>query len=85
MEENKTRFLLLSLKWTHKKDKWITFWRKNASGYCWFKEWAGDKLKGLWIKVNYEGYEREVLPNTLKIRKILGVTLDNFKASNPSF
>jgi hypothetical protein len=36
-----TRFLLLSLKWTNKKDKWFTFWRENSAGYCWFKEWCG--------------------------------------------
>jgi hypothetical protein len=36
-----TRFLLLSLKWTNKKDNWFTFWREKSAGYCWFKDWAG--------------------------------------------
>jgi len=36
-----TRFLLISLKWTNKKDKWFTMWRENSCGYCWFAEWAG--------------------------------------------
>lgn len=98
-----TRFLIMSLKWTNKKDKWITFWRKNSAGYCWFKEWTGlynencfnpdltqerfidsEKLEGLWIKIKYEGYEREVLPNTLNVRKILGITKEDLKALHPS-
>lgn len=35
------RFMILSLKRTHKNDPWLTLWRTNSSGYCWFKEWAG--------------------------------------------
>lgn len=35
------KFYIISGKWTHKKDKAITLWRKNARGYCWRKDWSG--------------------------------------------
>lgn len=95
----KVRFYIVSLKWTNKNDKWITFSRSNYAGYCLFKEWCGlyldncfnadpakemfvdsEKLKSLWIKIKHEGYEREVLPNTAKVRKILGVEKNQFLA-----
>jgi hypothetical protein len=28
-------------KWTNKNDAFITLWRTNSAGYCWYKDWAG--------------------------------------------
>lgn len=36
---------IISLKHTKPKDKWLTFWRSNSAGYCWFKEWVGSYTK----------------------------------------
>ena len=33
---------IVSLKWTHKSDDWITFYRHNSNGYCWRKDWTGE-------------------------------------------
>ncbi len=93
-------FLILSLKWTNKRDRWLTFWRPNAAGYAWFREWAGvydeDEanrerdgdtmainvyaVKKYWEKIEYEGKERQVLPNTKEVRAALGITLNDLKA-----
>lgn len=35
-----TNGYIISLKWTHKDDQYLTLWRKNNKGYCWYKEWA---------------------------------------------
>lgn len=94
--------LIVSLKWTHKDDKWISFWRTNQAGYCWYQSWCGlydpsdtksitrngtsdealaihaDTLKDHWIKVEYEGQERKVIPNNEETLKILGITKDQF-------
>lgn len=63
---NKKKYLLLSLKWTGKKDAWLTFWRINSSGYCWFQEWCGQyesiEVKP-WID---ENQERLIDPETVK-------------------
>lgn len=32
---------IISLKHTHKDDKVLTFWRENANGYCYRKDWIG--------------------------------------------
>lgn len=55
-------YYLLSLKWTNKKDKWFTFWRSDAKGYTWFKEYIGtyDEEKAL----KYNGFD-----DTLMIEK----------------
>lgn len=37
----KKEYYIISGKWTHKKDKAITLWRKNAAGYCLRKDWSG--------------------------------------------
>jgi hypothetical protein len=34
-------FYYISKKWTHKNDAFITLWRTNSGGYCWYKDWAG--------------------------------------------
>lgn len=34
-------YYTISLKWTHKNDRWITFHRTENRGYCWRKDWAG--------------------------------------------
>lgn len=36
------KYYKLSVKRTDKKDKYITFWRANNAGYCWWLEWAGE-------------------------------------------
>ena len=35
------KYYIISAKHTHVRDKWISFWRPDGKGYCWFKEWAG--------------------------------------------
>jgi hypothetical protein len=40
-----TKYYIISLKNTHKKDSAITFYRSKSAGYCWFQEWAGIYLK----------------------------------------
>ena len=32
---------LISTKHTHKNDAFITLWRPDDKGYCWYKDWAG--------------------------------------------
>ena len=87
------KFLILSLKWTHRNSNWFTFWRTNSNGYCWFKDWCGlyekeeddshtkyidsTLVENDWIKIEYEGKEHLVLPNTSAIRKKLGITKDD--------
>lgn len=41
-------FLILSLKHTNKKDKYITLWRPDNKGYCWMIDAAG----------RYKGYQK---------------------------
>ena len=41
------KYFIVSLKHTHKRDKYITLWRHKNAGYCWAIELAGQ----------YEGYE----------------------------
>ena len=36
------QYHIVSLKWTHKSDDWITFYRHNSCGYCWRKDWVGE-------------------------------------------
>ena len=36
-----TKYYIISLRHTHKKDSAITFYRSKRAGYCWFQEWAG--------------------------------------------
>lgn len=36
---------IISLKHTNKGDQFITLWRPNDAGYCWFKEDAGKYAK----------------------------------------
>lgn len=38
--ENQESYYLVSLKWTHKDDPLITFW-KGRVGYAWFRAWCG--------------------------------------------
>ncbi|HEX2868664.1 MAG TPA: hypothetical protein VHO03_16610 [Ignavibacteriales bacterium] len=40
MKENKL-FYIISLKWTHKDDGYLTLWRTSAHGYCWDRAHAG--------------------------------------------
>lgn len=93
-------FYYISTKWTNKNDGFITLWRKNSSGYCWYKNWAGTYeemheedadvltvsatvVDKLWVKVNYDGAEREVLLNNTKTLKVLGLkTKDLLKKYN---
>lgn len=41
-------YYIISLKHTGKNDRFITLWRPDNAGYCWFKENAG----------LYDGYEK---------------------------
>ena len=93
-------FYYISTKWTNKNDGFITLWRKNSSGYCWYKNWAetyeemhqedadvltvsATVVDKLWVKVYYDGAEREVLPNNSKTLKVLGLkTKDLLKKYN---
>lgn len=34
-------FYYISKKWTNNNDAFITLWRTNSAGYCWYKDWAG--------------------------------------------
>lgn len=34
-------YMLFSVKHTHQGDDYLTFWRHNNSGYCYFREWSG--------------------------------------------
>jgi hypothetical protein len=34
-------FYIVSLKHSHKRHRYITFWRPDDKGYCWALEWAG--------------------------------------------
>lgn len=38
-------YYIISLKHTHKEDKYITLWRPNNSGYCYAKESSGQYSK----------------------------------------
>ena len=40
-QKSSTIFYYISTKWTNKNDAFITLWRNNNSGYCWYKNWAG--------------------------------------------
>lgn len=35
------KYAIISLKWTHKDDDFITFWRHESKGYAWYKIWIG--------------------------------------------
>jgi hypothetical protein len=39
-------FYILSIKWTRKGDKWVTFWRSNCAGYVWALASAGRSVAG---------------------------------------
>ncbi len=34
-------YYLISTKWTGYQDGFLTLWRDNSRGYCWYKQWAG--------------------------------------------
>lgn len=92
-------YLYLSLKHTHKKDKWLTFWRDNSAGYTFIMEWVGnyadvvawddatavpyDIAENYMTEVEYEGVKRMVIPNTAPVRKAFGITLNDLKELRP--
>lgn len=43
-----SKYYIICLKHTNKKDAYLTLWRPNNGGYCWFKDNAGV----------YDGYEK---------------------------
>ena len=43
-----SKYYIICLKHTRKKDSFFTLWRPNNAGYCWFKDHAGV----------YDGYEK---------------------------
>jgi len=89
-------YIYVSLKHTHKKDKWFTMWRPNAANYTYLVDFAGtytepqnndevcsvpvELFNTLTEEVQYEGMLRTVLPNTTAVRKTIGTTLDKLKA-----
>lgn len=40
-QAERREYYILSLKWTQRGDQWVTFWRRNNSGYAWPLEWSG--------------------------------------------
>lgn len=46
---------IISLKHTCKKDPFITFWRQNANGYCYRRDWVG-KYEDNLIQANQDYY-----------------------------
>jgi len=88
-------FYKISLKWTRVHDEWITFWRKDNSGYCWFLEWAGEyeeepndsdtilvpvmKIADIGEIAHYEGKKVCVVKNSIENRRILGIKKSQLK------
>lgn len=91
--------LYISLKHTHKKDKWLTFWRANAANYTFILAWVGNYKEEIrdedvcsipyelavkhMIEVEYEGKMQWVVPNTAETRKAFGITLKDLKEFRP--
>jgi hypothetical protein len=48
------KYYIVSVKHTKKSEPYITLWRQNDAGYCWFKDMAGtyDEI--------HNGYHRSV-------------------------
>ncbi len=46
------KYYIISLKYTERSEPYITLWRPNDAGYCWFKDMAG-----IYTDI-YEGYHR---------------------------
>lgn len=52
-------YYIISLKHTHRSDKFITLWRDNNAGYCYSKEQAGVYNE---IKKGYHDLETDSMP-----------------------
>ena len=52
-------YYIISLKHTHKQDKYITLWRENNSGYCYTRYQSGVYNE---IKEGYHNGEGDSLP-----------------------
>lgn len=90
-----SNYYKVSLKWTGRKDEFITFWRTNCAGYCWYLEWAGEyeKEEDDWSTIHLHIDEVSalgevitngdgkwcVVRNNAKNRKALGINLDQLK------
>ena len=48
---------IISTKWTHRNDAFITLWRPDNNGYCWYQAWAGKYDIASWSKVDREHYD----------------------------
>lgn len=64
METTQEQFYLISLKWTHKKDRWLTLWGKNQAGYQYFKETAGTYNKKMAKQIDNS---KEEIPSVLAV------------------
>lgn len=83
-------YYYISTKWTGVNDGFITLWRNNSNGYCWYKAWSGvyneltegygivpvekSLVDKLWTSVEYDGTTREALLNHDENLKALGVS-----------
>lgn len=48
------KYYILTFRYTHKKDIWLSFWRPDNVGYCWYKDWAG-----IYLRYDTEDFIRE--------------------------
>ena len=77
-------YLIASIKHTRKDDKFITFWQKNSSGYCYDLELAGTYSKEeVFDKLHY--FSNHVSTIAIHIDKIIErfVKSDHYSLNHP--
>ena len=65
-------YYIISLKHTHKEDKYITLWRPNNSGYCYAKDQAGQYSE---IKEGYHNGEGDSM--AIEVSKLDGFFINS--------